>query len=242
MYKTLSLFDNADEMLVMLNSLPLCSIVFDLNLKLVDVNFRAEKLLGIDNKKKYIENKMVLNIDYECLRELVNRLKNGFEIYQEKLSLRTINGKNIRVECYGNMLYGTKKVFLFQFHELPPASATSSIYQETTRIESELEVPILKKKKSYPEINKIARTLFLDLLSEGDTSVLQFSWEYQNLNQVEVVTSRLISIDKSVVEISNLLKTSPPAIYKILKNIRLKLNLDSNQELKLRLKWIDHRL
>jgi len=118
MYKYLPITSNMSEMLVAVTSLPTCTVVFDAKADLVDMNLLASNFLQIKDREAYLSKRLKIDIDYVHLQYVIAKLIKGKVVFDEPISVRRTDGSNASVKFSGNMLYGSKKIFLFQFYEM----------------------------------------------------------------------------------------------------------------------------
>jgi DNA-binding CsgD family transcriptional regulator len=118
MYKYLPITSNISEMLVAITSLPTCTLVFDSKADLVDMNLLAANFLKIKDKEAYLNKRLKIDVDYVHLQYMLSKLIKGKSVVNETICIRRTDGSNANVKFSGSMLYGVKKIFLFQFYEI----------------------------------------------------------------------------------------------------------------------------
>jgi|ERR1035437_8180362 DNA-binding CsgD family transcriptional regulator len=142
MYKYLPITSNISEMLVAITSLPTCTIVFDAKADLVDMNLLASNFLQIKDKEAYLNKLLKINIDYVILENALNKLIKGKAVFNETICIGRADGSNANVKFSASMLYGSKRIFLFQFYETITTSIDSRIliakHSNLTRNEAEI--------------------------------------------------------------------------------------------------------
>lgn len=104
-------------MLVAITSLPTCTIVFDAKSDLVDINLLASNFLQIKDREAYLNKTLKIDIDYVHLQYVIAKLMKGKLVVNETIRIGRTDGRNTNVKFSGSMLCGSKKIFLFQFHE-----------------------------------------------------------------------------------------------------------------------------
>jgi len=231
MYKYIPLIADMKEMMVMMNSLPMCTVIFDRNAGLVDMNFLAEKLLKVDNKEDYINNKLRIVTNYPYLHNLINELKKGNIISKVNLCFLSANGDNVYVECNATVLYGSRKIFLFQFYETVPAlDAPTYVSPKCTQPDIQISnsIEILSKKKSITGIN---RATYINNLFLNDNTIKLLSAVHPNLTISEILQCRLITEDKSIIEIACILQETQSRIHSQIRSIRYKLGFKSYEKM-----------
>lgn len=132
MYKYLPITSNISEMLVAITSLPICTIVFDEKLNLEDMNLLAANFLQIEDREAYLSKQSKIDVDYVHLQNVIDHLKMGKPVCDETICIRRTDGSNANVKLNGSMLYGSKRIFLFQFFETITTSVDSRILIDST--------------------------------------------------------------------------------------------------------------
>lgn len=118
MYKYLQITTDLKEMMVMLKSLPVNTVVVDKKGKLVDINQPASDFLKIRGINDYrIKRWRVLN-DNLNLQKIIHKLKKGEIILKSYYLLNCPNGDFISVNFSASMLNGSCDIFIFQFYEI----------------------------------------------------------------------------------------------------------------------------
>jgi len=236
MYKYLTLIENIKEVLVMMNSLPTCTILFDSKGGLVDMNKLASDFLLISNMEDYLKKKFRINTDYFYLQSVIAELKAGKTISKGKLKFQRQDDSVVCVEFNASMLYGPQKVFIFQFFEISPTEnldyrfIINSTCHDIQRLQS--------------KITELGNSMVVDLkdtqarIANPENIISLLSKKYTNLTQNEVTICELISTGLTVKEMSVSLKKTQNNIYGTIKRITFKLNMRSISELRRQLKVI----
>jgi DNA-binding CsgD family transcriptional regulator len=236
MYKYLTLIDDMTEMLVMMSSLPTCTIVFDKNAELLDINQLASDFLQIKNWTDYLNGKVRINTDYFYLQKTIEELKTGKTISNENLKFMRADNSIVQVKFNACMLYGAKSIFLFQFFEVKPSPTLdfpillNSVFHDIQSLQvnlSELGASVLSGIENDPGVN--------DDSQENDLTQL-LSIKQINLTRNEYAICELIAEQTPVKQIADILHKTPNNIYGTVKRITHKFNLKSRKELYLHLK------
>lgn len=123
MFKYLLLSATLREMMVMLTSLPTCTVAFDRNAKLVEINQSALsffKIKSVDDFK--LKRWRVLN-DYIYIQRIIKQLNTGAVVKDVICVVKTPEHASVIINFSACMLNGPSKVFLFQFFEFSDSSS-----------------------------------------------------------------------------------------------------------------------
>ncbi len=230
MYKNITIVDGIDVMMIMLDSLPICSIVFDDNAKLININKLAQNLLRVKSFDTCIGNEELFFPEIDQLQEVVKLLKRGIDVDGQRMVLRCSDGAFVQVAFNACMLYGINKVFLFQFYELIPAvnlnfkfltnvahDEIKKIFSDHNYVSNDISNNLLPK---VLVSHSLENRLFADITNQ----VLQS--RFPNLTTNEVVVCGLIASRLSIEEIAELTNRTPMnircVIYRIIRKLELK--------------------
>lgn len=230
MYKNITIVDGIDVMMIMLDSLPISSIVFDENGRLININRLAQNLLRVKLIDDCFGNEGLFFPEIEHLHEVINHLKRGIDVIGQRIVLRCSDGVFVQVAFNACMLYGANKFFLFQFYELIPATnlnfqfLTDAAHEEINKIFSNHNYVSNDFSNSLlPKIlvgSSLENRLFADITNQ----VLQS--RFPNLTNNEVVVCGLIASRVSIDEIAELTNRTPMnircVIYRIIRKLELK--------------------
>ena len=236
MHKYLTLIDDIKEMMVMMSSLPTCTIVFDKDAKLIDINQLAVDFLKIENKNDYLGGTSKIQTDYFYLKRVIETLQTGKTISNGNMKFIKTDNNIVQVKFNACMLYGTKTIFMIQFFEIKSSAMIdfpvllNSVFLDIQNLQTnlnELGANILTGVKADSNIN--------DSFKESHTVQL-LSIRYTSLTQKELAICELISQQVQVQQIAEVFHKTKSHIYIVLKGIIQKLNLESTKELYLHLK------
>jgi len=218
----------------MMSSLPTCTILFNRNCELIDMNQLASDFLLIENKTDFIKKGLRLNTDYFYLNSVIDELKTGKTISKEKMKFKRADDSVVCVEFNACMLYGPNKLFIFQFFETLPIQRVdyqfiiNSTYHDIQKLQSKITE---LGNSMLTELNVVpARSV------DHDGSPFSLSKIYTNLTQNEVAICELIGNGLTVKEVSENLNKTQNNVYVTIKRITYKLNLRSIGELRRQLK------
>ena len=231
MYRYLTLIDDVKEMMVMMNSLPTCTIIFDKYANVVEMNQLARKSLGIEN---YIDiTRLDFNIldDKLYIQAVISDLLRGHTITNKRLRLKRKDGNTMVVQYNASMLYGLKTVCIFQFFGI---STVDNIYQDY------LIAPVLN---NITELQSNLLELTDKILSgknESGVNLYQRSTDmvfllksrFNKLNDKDLEICKMLTEGKSSKEIASELSKTVSYINSINRRIIHKMNLGSIYELR----------
>ena len=115
MIKYITLIDDLKEMMVMFNSLPTISVVFDESGVIVDLNALAIRYFKVDDKEKFLTDNSKLTLNYDNVLNAIAELRTGKPIQNFKIR---IVDSDTTLMYNATMLTGDKRYFLFQFIEI----------------------------------------------------------------------------------------------------------------------------
>lgn len=232
MYKYLPIAENLNEMMVMLKSLPAYTLVFDLKCNLVDMNQPAMQLFRVNNVQEFNANRDDIFPTPDYIRMIICELKKGTVIRNAKTLLKFGYNSYSVIELCACMINGSKDLFLFQLFEIS-LSTTSDLgsftsYNGNDSIQSfnvklmdnsvtnAKDVFVLQKStKTHERLNK--RHL-------EDNPMLLERFKSRELTRLESTVSRLLTLNFSVDQISNLINIKSKSVQSIILRISEKKN------------------
>jgi hypothetical protein len=234
MYKYLSIAPNLQEMMVMLGSLPACTIVFDQNEKIIEINQPALDFLQVKSLNDYRLKKWIVLNDTKYLKKIIHELKVGKIVKSRTSLIRCPDYHFINVNICACMLTGVKKVFVFQFFEL--RISLQEYLDKTNEINSENERQIKCGDDNINELlanQETGSKLFHSFVNEDKAQLLfkYISFKYPYFTNNEILICILLALRKTTSEIAAVTKRKPSYIsymvYKILKvfNVRFRKDL-----------------
>jgi len=126
MYKYLPITSNLQEMMVMLKSLPACTLVFDKHSNLVDINQPALRLFKTDNIQVFNERLNEIFPTHEYIKTIIQELKHGKTVRYARTIIKNADKSLAAVELCACMINGGSDLFLFQLFEMFPFKAENS--------------------------------------------------------------------------------------------------------------------
>jgi len=236
MYKYLTLIDDVKEVLVMMNSLPTCTILFDSNGGLVDMNKLASDFLQISSTEDYLKKRFRINTDYFYLQSVIEELKTGKTISKGKLKFQRQDDSVVCVEFNASMLYGLQKIFIFQFFEI---SSTEKLDFRLILNSTCHDIVRLQSK-----ITELGNSMLGELnntqvrITNSENVICSLLNGCIGLTPNEVAMCELITNGLSIKEMSVALNKTQNNIYGTLKRIAYKLNMRSVSDLRRQLKGL----
>jgi len=242
MYKYLSLSADMQEMMVMMNSLPTCTIVFDRFGKLVEINQPAMTFLGIKNIDDYrLKRWLVLN-DPQFTKETIRTLDRGVNIKDNLYIAKSPDGYSVMLAFNACLLNGTKKVFLFQFFELLDSFSSPSSQQDHMSLLSNYYFSFIFNCETSPQtqnqiLTKEKRKLILSKVDENLIQTLSqsISEKYQGLTNREVFICVLIALGINTNQIAvithSTVRNVQAIIYRLIKVFNARSRFRFNAEL-----------
>jgi len=239
MYTYLTLIEDMKEMVVMLNSLPTCTIVFDSKARLLDMNKLASDFLGIKNREDYINRKLKIKTDYIYIQKLIEELKTGRTICNECLKFKRINKSEVYVGFSASMLYGPKSVFLFQFFEMPASTSTELQFFINSASRSIKTVQTNLDELNMNLLNDVNIDAVVNAHPQQNIAIQLLSTRYSNLTPNNQIICGLLVKGATIKEIAEVQNKTQNYIYGTIKQIMLKLEIKSRKELCRQLKELD---
>lgn len=228
MYKYLPITSNISEMFVSVGSLPICTIVFDSKIDLVDMNQLASNFLQIENKEDYLSGKSKIKIDYPYLEKIISKLKRGITIFEEIMRIECVDGNSVNIMFNASMICGKQRFFLFQF--VDKLSIFDSQEHVNSQKKRQRSVQSSSKKVNQRVLSSKTESVFEDIDFQPRI-VTQLLEQHVDLTKDEVVLCSWIMKNKSVVEIAEISRKTRNHIYGNVRQIVRKLKLKSTREL-----------
>jgi len=234
MYKYLPITANINEMMVMMKSLPTNTIILDQNLKIVEINQSALDFLCVKMTGDYRVKRWGALNNQPTINRIIQELALGRIIRDISIKIMSPEGKSIIVNFSACMLSGTRKVFIFQFFELPFYFNGLSKKKQKNIDLYDANVIKLNEIKS---VN--GRKIFTDNILKCepyerfvDQSVVQqIIKRYPILLSSEAIICSLIVLGFSIKEISGIRCKLVANTYTSINKIVMKLQLKTREEL-----------
>ncbi len=233
MFKYLPITSNLKEMMIMVNSLPTCTLVLDKNCNLVEINQMALKFLNLKSKDDYkVKRTGILN-DVNYLKSMLKELAAGREIRDKSHFVHCVGGQTKVVNFSACLIEGPTKMYIFQFYEIPVFPNLLLDFQNKYAKQISRNTRLINRNKGYRSVKllfekKGLNTAYRCYLQE--CTIQLFAKKYTGLTQDEVLICSLIALNMSINEIAvmlNKLSTNVRAsIYRIMAKFDLK-SLDS---------------
>jgi len=231
MYKYLSIVDDVLEMMIMLKSLPACTLVFDINMKLVDVNQQALNKLKIECVDDFSNKGCAMFIDPGLFKHLMVDMKHGKMVRSGKMLLKCADGSLILAEFSACMINAKCDLFIFQFFEVSQLNTEDSIFLRTNSFLANIystyckQDILIKKPESDPndaiEMKNIQDQKCLEKeQNQLKENITQLRVKKQRgLSEIEIVVSNLLETGLSVKEISDRINKSISTVYTITRRL-----------------------
>lgn len=116
MYNYFTLLDDLQEMMTLFKSLPVCTIIFNKNAEIIDMNQAASDFLKITYPMDGIVKRMKIEMD-EQFYDITSRLKNGEIFSSVRFRFILTEHKSVIVRLNPSLFCGLKDLFVFQFSE-----------------------------------------------------------------------------------------------------------------------------
>lgn len=237
MYKYLSLTADIHEMMVMMNSLPTCTIVFDRFGKLVEINQPAMTFLGIKDIDDYrLKRWMVLN-EPKFIKETIRTLATGIIVRDDLYIAKCPNKSSVILSFNACLLNGTKQAFLFQFFEL---SGTSSLFlkeQSTINLLSNYYLGVYTDNELNDEIHnhlshKEKKRLFWPKVDDDlfQSIAKSISEKYPSFSNREIFICVLIALRINTNQIAMITHYKLSYIYAIIHRMLKRSNYKSRKQ------------
>jgi hypothetical protein len=239
MYKYLSIATNVQEMMVMVRSLPVCTIVLDRYARIVEMNQAALNFFKINSKNDYKINKWIVLNDTKYLKHTIKELKTGKQVKDKIKLIRCpdFGFKNLNISA--SMLEGAKQVFIFQFIELSVSAQEDS--NRTSEFDFDnIEKITLSKDYGVRELltyQELELAMVHPYINDDKAKLLSkyISTKYPDLSISEICICILIALRMSTREIAVITKRKPSYIsyivYRLLKRFDLRFRIDLSYKL-----------
>jgi hypothetical protein len=234
MFKYLPITSTLHEMMIMLNSLPTCTVVLDRDCNVVEINQLALEFLNIKAKCDYKLRRIGVINDLEYIKNILKKLATGRDIRDKSHFVICAGGQSKVVNFSACMIEGTTKMFIFQFYEVAIFPSLFTEFQNAHAEQSIQKSYLIDKKKGHRSVKRLfedrgRNTAYRFYLQE--CTIQFFARKYSGLTNDEVLVCTLIAFNLSVNEISvitNKLGTNIRAsIYRIMK----KFNVQTQEDL-----------
>jgi DNA-binding CsgD family transcriptional regulator len=234
MFKYLSITTNLQEMMIMLKSLPTCTIVLDKKCKIVEINQSALVFLNVRSKDDYRVKRIGVLNDPTYMKKILNELIRGRVIRDKTHFVDCANGQFRVVNFSACMIEGLSKMFIFQFFELEIFPSSYTEFQNTTSHQSVPNDQLLKKGKQYRNVKKLfddsgQKIAYHRYLSE--CTIQLFARKYSGLTHNEVIICTFLASNLSVDEISKITNKLASNVSGSIYRIIAKFQLESRQAL-----------
>jgi DNA-binding CsgD family transcriptional regulator len=231
MYKYLSIVDDVLEMMIMLKSLPACTLVFDINMKLVDANQQALNKLKIQCIDDFSNKGCAMFIDPVLFKDLMLDMKRGKMVRSAKMLLKCADGSLILAEFSACMINAKCDLFIFQFFEVSQLNTEDSIFLRTNSFLADIystyckQDILIKKPESDPNdtiemMNVKDQKCVEKEQNQLKENITQLRVKKQRgLSEIEIVVSNLLETGLSVKEISDRINKSISTVYTITRRL-----------------------
>ena len=224
MFKYLPITTSLQEMMIMLNSLPTCSIVLDLECRIVEINKPALDFLGIESKNDYRLKRISFLNDLNYIKRIQKKLITGHVIRDQNFLVNCANGQSRLISFNACAIEGVSKMFIFQFFDLAILPNSYAEFLMTRNNMCEAENKLLDESNEKKQQYDLSKHMIL------------FVRKYSKLTYNEIVICTLIAADMSVTEISKKTNKLTSNIHGSIHRIMNKFKLESRQDLYERLK------
>lgn len=232
MFKYLPITSNLQEMMIMVNSLPTCTIVLDRHCKVVEINQLGLKFLNVNSKEDFkLKRTGVLN-DVNHIKGVLKELATGREIRDKSHFIHCVGGQSKVVNFSACMIDGASKMFIFQFYEV---AIFPNLFYEIQNSPAEKISPstrLINKDKGQRSVKMLfdkggrgLNTAYRCYLQES--AILFFARKYSGLTQDEVLICTLIAFNMPATEISVMLNKLNSNIRASIYRIMAKFGLTS---------------
>ena len=235
MFKYLPITSTLQEMMIMVNSLPTCTIVFDKNCNVIEINQLALNFLNLKTKGDFKVKRIGVLNDVNYIKGILRELATGKEIRDKSHFIHCVGGQSKVVNFSGCMIAGSSKMFIFQFYEV---AIFPNLFYEIQNSPTERISPntrLINKDKGSRSVKMLFdkrgrgfNTAYRCYLQES--AILFFARKYSGLTQDEVLICTLIAFNMPATEISVMLNklnsNIRASIYRIMAKFGLK-SIDS---------------
>lgn len=229
-------------MMIMLKSLPTCTIVLDRNCKIAEINQSGLDFLNVRSKDDYRVKRIGVLNDLNYIKKIIIELTSGRIVRDKTHFVICGNGQFRVVNFSACMIEGSSKMFVFQFFELSTFPNSYTEFQSNIAYRYTRNVQLINKSKKYSSVKNLVdgsgkKTAYRCYLS--DSTIQLFARKYSGLTHNEVVICTLIVSNLSINEISkttNKLKGNiQGSIYRIMNKFQVESRQDLYERLKLEL-------
>jgi len=239
MYKYLAISGNVQEMMVMLKSLPICTIVFDQVAMLVDMNQRALDFFGIQNIGDYRMKKWIVLNNQKDLQRSIEKLKTGNVIRDKSQIVKCPDYSFSIVNFSACMLSGVSKVYIFQFFKLSTSSDSSL---KSLNNVPQFNIENLSRNDSVKQNSEFQRFSIIQELKQQlfepsanvdkiQTISNSISKKYPNFSTSEVFICTLIALSVPTSEIAIITNRKVSYVYAVIYKLLKVNNLNFRREL-----------
>lgn len=226
MFKYLQITNTLQEMMIMINSLPSCTIVLDVKSRIVEINKPGLEFLSVDSKDDYRLKRMLLINDFDYIRKVQMRLISGHVLQDKIFSINFLNGQTRLVNFSGCMIEGVSRMFLFQFFDL-------SILPN---LNLELATMSYDRCRNCNNIIDVADVKTVNY-KISDKCLLKFARKYMNLTHSEIIICALFASDMSIADISKKTNRASSNVYGSINRLMKKFKVESRRDLSNFLKY-----
>jgi len=229
MFKYLPITSTLQEMMIMLKSLPTCTIVLDKNSNVVEINQLTLSFLNVRSKDDYKLRRIGVLNDLDYIKTILKELSTGREIRDKSHFVICVGGQSKVINFSACMIEGSTKMFIFQFYEV---TIFPNLFTDFHNIHTEKSLQrthLIDKYKGHRSVKRLfderaRNTAYRYYLQE--CAIQFFARKYSGLTQGEVLICTLIAFNVPVNEISvmtNKLGSNIRAsIYRIMKKFDIK--------------------
>jgi len=230
MFKYLPITSTLQEMMIMVNSLPTCTIVLDRNCNVVEINQLALNFLNVNAKGDFkVKRTGVLN-DVNYIKGILRGLATGKEIRDKSHFIHCVGGQSKVVNFSACMIAGATKMFIFQFYEVAIFPNLFLELQDSHTEQISQSTRLINKYKSQRNVKMLfdkrgANTAYRCYLQE--CAIQFFAKKYSGLTQDEVLICTLIAFNMPANEISVMLNKLNSNVRASISRIMAKFELKS---------------
>jgi hypothetical protein len=233
MYKYLSIAENLKEMMLMLKSLPACTLVFDKRSNLVDLNKPALQLLRINNAQEFNAKRDEVFPTNDYIKTIIKELKKGNTVRHAKTLLKYANDGHTVVELCACMVNGLQELFVFQLFEISFSTNSDlgsfTSYADRNDMEDIAFHPVnwvTSSKKTFVLTNKNKpKERRSERLVENNSMQLGKT-KYRKLTNIEETVAKLAALNMSVLQIANATNKTTLSIRVIMRRVTEKEKLN----------------
>jgi nitrogen-specific signal transduction histidine kinase len=112
---------NRNEMMNVIDSLPISILMMNSELKLLGVNRTAQVFLQIEDVDSCCGKEQMFIADHEYMRDVVKEVQLKTVVSNKRVMVRKFDKSISLVELFAHSYSGVNDVFLFMFFELNPS-------------------------------------------------------------------------------------------------------------------------